>query len=181
MSSTLRLTLGAALAVLVAAKAAPAFAQTKIAVVDLQRALLEVDEGKRAKAQLKREFDKRQAKLDAQQGEAKALQESIKAGGGAMDPAKRARLEQDLQTKLVQLQQTYLQLQQELAQKEKALTSQIFGRMEGLLQQLAAENDVDIVLERGQGVLFAKEGLDLTGELIRRYNQRHAKKSGGKK
>ena len=59
------------LAVVVGSGAVPAVAraQQKIAYVDLQRALNEVEEGKAAKAALKKEFDSKQKALDERKTE----------------------------------------------------------------------------------------------------------------
>src|SRR5690606_29758469 len=58
----------------------------KIAYVDLQRALNEVDEGAAAKAALKKEFDAKQAELDKRQNELKAMKDEIDARGMMMTP-----------------------------------------------------------------------------------------------
>src|SRR6266540_4678138 len=65
-----RLLATAALAALgLAAAPTPARAEQKIAYVDLQRALNEIEEGKAAKANLKREFDQKQKMLDDKKSE----------------------------------------------------------------------------------------------------------------
>ena len=74
---------GAMVAVTFFSTTASAQAKTetvKLAYVDLQRALNEVDDGKKAKARLKRMFQERQKKLDdKQEGLKKALQSPKKA------------------------------------------------------------------------------------------------------
>ncbi|RMG21210.1 MAG: OmpH family outer membrane protein [Deltaproteobacteria bacterium] len=155
----------------------PALAQTRVAYVDIQRAILETDEGKQAKARLKKEFDKRQKELDRLQADLKARKEELDKQAMTMDPAKRQAKEAELQQKLLELQQRFVQLQGELSQQEKQLTERILGRMEGVLREIAVANDFDMVLEKGATVLYAKESLDLTGELIRKYNRRYGKKA----
>src|SRR5690348_3795756 len=51
------------------------YAQTRIAVVDLQRAITETEDGRRAKTRLKRLVQQRQKTLEATRDRAKALQE----------------------------------------------------------------------------------------------------------
>ena len=51
--------------------ASGALAQNKFAYVDMQRALDQIDEGKAIKAELKGEFDRKQAELDKKQEELK--------------------------------------------------------------------------------------------------------------
>src|SRR5688500_20071055 len=51
--------------------------RSKIGVVDLQRALVETEDGRKAKDQLKKLFEQRQKTLDKQQDELKAMKESV--------------------------------------------------------------------------------------------------------
>src|SRR5262245_1821067 len=49
----------------------------KIAVVDMQRALNETEDGRKAKAQLKKLFEDRQKQLDKQQKDLQTMKESL--------------------------------------------------------------------------------------------------------
>jgi hypothetical protein len=53
----------------------PARAQAKVAIVDMQRALTETEDGKTAKAQLEKLKDAKQKDIDAQQTELRKLKE----------------------------------------------------------------------------------------------------------
>jgi outer membrane protein len=152
---------------------------TSVAYVDLQRALLEVAEGRAAKAKLKKEFDKRQARLDGEQEELRRLKEELDKQSAVMDPAKKSEKEAELQRRFMELQQTYMTLQGELTKQEKELTDKIFSKMEVILREIAQANDIEIILERNNGVVYGVPGLDLTNELIRKYNKRFAKKKRG--
>lgn len=158
--------------------ALPAGAQDmKIAFVDLQRALNEVDEGAAAKAALKKEFDAKQAELDKRQNELKAMKDEIDARGMMMTPEAKQEKMADLQKKLMEVQQLYFQLQQELSQKEAQATSDIFAKMGTLLEAMGKDAGYTIIVEKS-AVLYAKPSLDLTNELIRRYNDAYGKKKG---
>lgn len=156
--------------------AAPAIAQTTVAYVDLQRALLEVHEGKAAKAKLKKEFDRRQSQLDGEQEDLRRLKDDLDKRASVMDPERRRDKEDELQRKLIALQQTYMQLQSELTGQEKGLTDKIFAKMEVILRNIAKENSIDMILEKNAGVVYATDSMDLTSELIRKYNTKHGKK-----
>lgn len=153
--------------------------EVKIAYVDLQRALNEVDEGAAAKAALKREFDAKQAELDRRQNELKALKDELDARGMMMTQEAKQEKAAELQRKLMEVQQLYLQLQQELSQKEAQATSGIFAKMGTLLETMGRESGYTLIVEKS-AVLYAKPSLDLTNELIRRYNDAYGTKKKGK-
>ncbi len=158
--------------------AAPAgAAEMKMAYVDLQRALNEVDEGAKAKAALKKEFDAKQAELDKRQNELKAMKEELDARGMMMTPEAKQEKMGELQKKLMEVQQLYYGLQQELSQKEAQATSGIFAKMGTLLEAMGKEAGYSMIVEKS-AVLYAKPSLDLTNELIRRYNDAYGTKKG---
>lgn len=149
---------------------APARADTKVAVVDLQRALNEVADGKAAKAKLKREFDTRQKELDEKQDELKKMQADLQARGDAMSEDARHKAQQEMDQKLMDVSRLYAQLQKELTQKEHDATKGIFQKMVTIVKGIAEKEGVSMVFERtDSGVFYFQPSLDLTNELIRAY------------
>jgi outer membrane protein len=145
--------------------------QTKIAVVDMQRALMEVDEGRKAKGQLKQLFDQRQKTLDKQQEDLRTLKEGIEKQRDVLSREVYAKKVEELQKALAELQQTYVEFQRELASKEAELTKPLIDRMQRIVRHLGQSEGYSLVLERGEaGVIFVPSNLDLTDLLIQRYN-----------
>ena len=160
------------------ALSSPALAQDKIGFVDLQRALNEVDEGAAAKKALKKEFDEKQKTLDAKQNELKALKDEIDQRGTMMKPEIKQEKLNDLQKRLLETQQLYFQLQQDLSKREAEATGDIFKKMGIIMQAMGEEQGFAMIVEKS-AVIYAKPALDVTNELIRRYNDSYGKK--GKK
>jgi outer membrane protein len=160
-------------ALLLAATAPKLYAQTtRIAVVDLQRALNETEDGRRAKARLKRLFKQRQQSLDKSQNELKALKEQIeqqvKAGVAEKVLQERAA---EYQKALIELQSKYMEYQRELAEQEAALTREIIARMERILRRIGQSDGYTLIVERNEGgVVWVPSNLDLTDQVIQRYN-----------
>lgn len=146
-----------------------AHADDKIGVVDLQRALNEVEEGATAKKALKNEFDAKQKTLDGKQNELKQLKDELDAQSTIMSPDKKAERVADLQRKLLEVQQLYMSLQQDLSKREGEATATIFQKMGVILAAMGAEQGFSAIVEK-TAVPFFKPSLDVTNELIRRYN-----------
>ncbi|MBI1946669.1 MAG: OmpH family outer membrane protein [Deltaproteobacteria bacterium] len=154
----------------------PALAEdVKLGFVDLQRALNEVDEGASAKKALKKEFDEKQKTLDAKQNELKALKDELDSRGTMMKPEVKQEKLNDLQKRLLETQQLYFQLQQELSKREGEATAEIFKKMGVILQTMGEEQGFSMIVEKS-AVVYAKPSLDVTNELIRRYNDAYGKK-----
>jgi outer membrane protein len=159
-----------------AAHAEPAF---KVAVVDMQRALHETEDGRKAKAQLKKLFEDRQKTLDKQQNDLKALKESLDKQHEVLSPAVLGKKQEELQKAFSDLQTTYMEFQRELQSKEGELTKDIIERMQRIMRRVGQAEGYSLVLERNEsGVVFVPTNLDLTDVLIQRYNAGEGKSDG---
>ncbi|WP_242346170.1 OmpH family outer membrane protein [Anaeromyxobacter terrae] len=169
MRHALRLT---AVLALLAATAAHA-AEPKIGFVDLQRALNEIDEGKAAKATLKHDFDEKQKQLDAKKVEFDKLRQDFEKQAVVMAEQARRDKAAELDRKANDLQQFWGQLQKDLSEREREVTRGIFDKMANITREIAEADGFTMVLERSDsGIVFALPALDLTNELIRKYNAR---------
>jgi outer membrane protein len=159
-----------------AAAPAPARAEQKIAYVDLQRALNEVEEGKVAKATLKREFEQKQKLLDDKKGEFDRLRQDLEKQSVVMSDEARKEKQTDLERKGIELQGFFVQLQKELSDREREATRGIFDKMHAIVREIADAEGVAMVLQ-SEALVYGAPSLDLTNELVRKYNARH--KGGG--
>jgi outer membrane protein len=150
------------------AKAAP---PTKIGYVDLEKALNDVEDGKKAKDKLKVSFDERQKKLDASVADFKKKKEAYDKKAPLLKPEARDVEEQALEKQYIELQTLAAQLQQEIAVEEAKLTKPIFDRFAKILQTMGETGAYAVILEKNQSaILYAPDSLNLTSELVRSYN-----------
>ena len=141
----------------------------KLGYVDMQRALNETEDGRKAKANLKKVFDQKQKELDEQQQQLKKDVEDLEKKRTLLPPDKLREKEAELQSRMQKVQQTYLRHQQDLSGKEQEATAKIFERMQKIIAKIAATENFSMIMDKA-GLVFAKPHLDLTNELIRRYN-----------
>jgi len=170
MFVTVRTAAIAAVALALAPLAARA-ADPKFGYVDLQRALEEIDEGKGAKAQLKKDFDEKQKQLDQRTDEVKKLDADFQKQSLVMAPDAKAAKAAEIERKKGEVQQFFVGLQQDLAGREREVTRGIFDKMIAMVRELAEAEGFTMVLDRNT-VLYAPPSLDVTNELVRKYNAR---------
>jgi outer membrane protein len=161
------LALGAALAPGLAS------AEQKIGYVDLQRALNEVDEGKAAKALLKKDFDDKQKEIDAKKADFEKLQVDFEKQASVMSEQAKKDKAQDLDRRARELQALFVSSQKDLSEREQKATRGIFDKMAQIVGEIAEADGFTMVLERNSGLVYAPASLDLTNELIRKYNTRY--------
>jgi outer membrane protein len=151
-----------------------AAAEVKIAYVDLQRALNEVEEGKSAKAKLKKKFEKSQQQLDAEQEALKKKKEELDKKKLAMDEATLRQKAEELDREMVRVSGIYAKLQKELTEEERKATGEIFKKMRDLIAGLAEKEGLSFVLEANEsGLLYGPPSMDLTNDLVRSYNEKY--------
>ena len=172
------LTLVTALALAFFATPAAAQADGKIAYVDLQRALNEVDEGKAAKASLKREFDQKQKLLDEKKTEFDRLRADLEKQSMVMSEDARKQRQGDLERKGMELQGFFVQLQKELSEREREATRGIFDKMHGIVREIAEQEGVAMVVQ-AEALVYGLPALDVTNELVRKYNARYKPGAAG--
>ncbi len=151
-----------------AAADAPAF---KIGYVDMQSALNLIDEGKKEKAKLKKDFDGKQKRLDDMQNELKKSKEDYDKQVAMLKDDVRMKRQTELQEKFMKLQQEYAAMQKDLSEREQAVTRDIFGKMKGIIDKIGDRDNYTLILERNEGnVLYFKKHMDITDEVVRIYN-----------
>jgi len=155
-------------------------AEQKIGYVDLQRALNEVDEGKTAKALLQKDFAEKQKTLDAKKAEFEKLQADFEKQSVVMSEQARKDKTADLDRRARDLLALFVNLQKDLSEREREATRGIFDRMNGIVREIAEADGFTYVFEKGAGIVYAPASLDVTNELIRKYNAKYPG-SGAKK
>jgi outer membrane protein len=166
-----RITVVLAALLLTVSQPKTAAAQTKIGVVDMQRALAETEDGHKAKDTLKKLFEQRQKTLDKQQEDLKTLKESVEKQRDVLSRDVLAKKLEEYQKAFGELQTTYMEFQRELAAKEGELTKPIMERMQRIMRRIGQTDGYSLILERAEaGVVYIPSSYDLTDVLIQRYN-----------
>ena len=150
----------------------------KFAYVDMRRAISETDDGKAVKSMLQAEVASKQLLLNNLQSEIKALKDSLDKQGSIMKPSVRKQKEEQMKQKIEEAQRQYIGMQQGLAQKEQEAMGGVLKKFETVLQKIGNEGDYAMIFTKSEGaLLYAKSHLDLTNEVIRKYNQMFSPKT----
>jgi outer membrane protein len=141
-----------------------------IAMVNMQTVLLETNQGKAARKKLEESSNAKQKKLEKKRKKLEADQAKLKdLAGEALMAA-----QESLQKELLEMQNVYMTMQQELAQQEGQVLEDMYKKCQAIVDKIAGEMEIDLVLIRDENsVLYVDDGLDITGLVIKRYNEKH--------
>jgi outer membrane protein len=157
-------------AVLVTEEAHADPAQSRFAVIDTRRAIMETEEGLRVQANLKKLFDAKQVELSEkeqklqQDGEAIAKEEKAKGASAAIEQKKL-----EWRQRAAALQETLMEYQREMQRKEAELTTPMFQKMITLVKRVASTDGYDLVVDKA-AVPYYRADLDITDKVIQMYN-----------
>jgi outer membrane protein len=146
-----------------------ALADTKVATVDVQRALLQTEEGMRAAATLQNFTKKRQGELDGLQEALQKEQDDLRKQSAFLSRGAFQRRTEHWQRRMLDVQTRFIQYQKELATKQQELTGPIMQKLFGAIRRVAGRKSVDIIVDRA-AVPFARADLDLTDMVVQTFN-----------
>jgi len=163
----------AAIAVLVTGFAIPAVAQTKVAVIDVQRVVSESDPGKEALQKLAGLRDAKAQEGQGLQQELQALRDQFSKQQFTLSEEKLEELQKQIQDKGIALQRFQDDATREL---EEARTREL-GRLEQqimpIINEIGQERGLTLIFNKFQsGLVYADDTVDITDEVIRRFNTR---------
>ena len=165
-----RLMIGLAL---FAATGLSAFAQQKIAVIDMQSALLGTKDGQKAAAELKAKFSPRELELQKKQQELQSKQDQFKKAENTLSDEAKANMARDIDALTRNLQRDSDDARQDLDQEQQRILNDLGQRMMQVLQKYAADKQLTMVMDvSGQpnNVLFASNTIDITRDIIAMYD-----------
>lgn len=150
-----------------------ASAQMKIAVVSLQQALNEVNEGKRAMASIKADIESKKSQLEKMKGDIKAKREALEKQRMVLSKEALSSKMNELQNQFLELQKKAMEYDQQVKTKESESVQRILKSLRGIVTEMAKKDGYDIVYENSADtVLYSKTAVDLTPDLIKAYNKR---------
>lgn len=159
------------LAALMSSSMALAQTATKVAVVDMQKAIQTTEAGKKAKKELEGEFEKRKKELQKKEGDLKKMGEDLEKKRSVLSEEVLAKRQAEMQEEMLKYRETLNKNQMEIQKKEQDLTRPILEKMRKIIGEVAKAGGYQIVLESSAGVLYAEGSIDLTDQVIKAFEK----------
>jgi len=155
-----------------APQALPFPAGATIAYLNIQRIANESAEGKSATAKVKALNDKKVAELGAKQKQLADSQDKLQKGGAMLNDAARGTLEKDIEKLQVDIQRYTQDAQAEVQEMQQELQNEFQRKLMPIIDAVAKEKNLQMVFSVADaGVVWAYPGLDVTGDVIKRFDQ----------
>jgi outer membrane protein len=145
-------------------------AQSKVAVVNLQRAVFDSAEIKKADAEMQAKFKPRQDEIDRLDKEIADLAKQLQGSNGKLSAQQEADLNATGQNKQRRLKYLQDDLQTDAQTYRNEVLSKSSQKMTDVVKKLAEEKGVDLVVDTST-TLYFKPALDLTNDAIAAYDK----------
>ena len=142
----------------------------KVAFINIQRIAGESSEGRAASARLKAFQEKKLADLGERQKQLSANQEKLQKSGAVLSDSARSALEKDVERSQVDLQRAQQDAQTELQELQREIEADFQKKLTPVIDAVAQEKSLQIVLGPESGIVWANPALDITAEVIKRFD-----------
>ncbi len=155
--------------------AVPAWGQdkVKIGLIDIQRAISDSQAGKKAREKFQAQVKKTEADLMREKNDVEKLKTDVEKKGPLMKEDDRKNLEKELQRRVLNYQRNLRDSQEELAQKERDMTTEILKDLEKVVADFGKNEKYGLILERST-ILYSDSAMDVTTKVVDLYNNRGA-------
>jgi outer membrane protein len=159
-----------ALVALAALTSVLASAQSKVAVINLQRAVLESAEIKKASNELEAKYKPRQADLERIQKELQGIQNQLQTMSGKLTAQAEAELTGRGQRLQRELQRKTEDLQADVDRERNEILGKSTQKMQDVVKKISEAKGIDMVVDVSQTIYF-KPALEITTEAIAEYDK----------
>jgi outer membrane protein len=136
----------------------------KIGVINIERTLSTTPAGKRANDAFEKTRKTKQAELDRRQDALKKADADLQKQKAILKPDAYAAKQAELEKQFVDLQQTYVKLERELAASRTKLIQDLLKQAEPLIAKIAKAEGVHLIIDESATV-WADPSVDLTAKL----------------
>lgn len=144
-------------------------------IVDMQKIILTVEEGKKARTQLETEIKQKEQELKQQKDELETLNREWQEKSSLLSEDAKMRKQQEFQEKILALRNAEISSQNEIKQKEAQATQKIAIKVAKIVDTLAKSKNLKVVFERNtSGLLYLENPMDLTDSVIVDYNKQNS-------
>jgi len=150
-------------------------AQSKVAVVNLQRAVLESAQIKKASAELEAKFKPRQVAAQKIEQELQTIQQQLQNGQGKLTPQAEGDLQAQGTRRQRELQRMSDDLQADVERDRNEILGKAAQKMQAVVKTLAETKGFDIVIDT-QTAIYFKATTEITAEAIAAYDKAYPAK-----
>ncbi len=146
----------------------------KIAVIDMQGAILQTKEGQQASNELKAKFGPKEQEMAKRNQDLAAKQAQYQKTAATLSDAARASAEREITTLEKNLKRDTDDAQADVQAEENRLLGGILQKMQGVMQKYAIDKQISMIVDlssQPNNLLYADKSVNITADVIALYDK----------
>jgi outer membrane protein len=149
---------------------------TRVAIINIQQAVMATKEGLVAGNALKQKFAPKQTEFEKRQADIQSQQDLLKKGSATMSAEAKDKLQREIDAKIKSLQRDAQDAQDDSQQDMGKIYNELGEKMVQIIEQYAYQNGYAVVLDvssQQTPVIWAAPSTNITADIIALYDQAH--------
>lgn len=154
--------------------------QGKVAVINIQGAIISTKDGQKAAAELNAQTAPKKRELEQKQNDINTLQDQLNKGSNTLSDARKNDLYKTIEDKKKNLQRDVEDAQSDLEAAQNKILQQLGQKIMVVIEKYARDNGITMVVDvsnQQSPVLYASPSIDITKEIIELYDKNTASAS----
>lgn len=150
------------------------FAEVLVGLVDIQKVITSIKEGKNVQKTLEKSFNDKKTLLKKDEDKIKKAQEDYKKQSMVLAEAARMNKEREMQEMMMKLQNKTMEYQREIQKMEQDLKKPILDKLRPIIDEVSKEAKVAMTFELSAApIVYAEAKKDITEDVIKAYDKKH--------
>jgi outer membrane protein len=149
-------------------------AQSKVAAINIQAAIIGTKDGQKAAAELNSKMQPKKRELEQRQNDINAMQDQLNKGQNTMSETAKSDLYKNIEAKKKTLQREVEDAQADLEADQNKLMQQLGQKIVAVIERYARDNGYTMVVDVGNPntpVIYASPSVEITKEVIELYDK----------
>jgi outer membrane protein len=149
-------------------------ASVVVGLVDIQKIITSIKEGKGVQTKLEKAFNDKKSILKKDEEKIKKAQEDYKKQSMVLAEQARLNKEREIQESMMKLQGKTMEFQKEIQKMEQDFKKPILEKLRPIIDEVSKANAVAMTFELSAApIVYAEAKKDLTEEVIKAYDKKY--------
>jgi outer membrane protein len=151
-----------------------ASAQVLVGLVDIQKVITTIKEGKNVQKTLEKSFNDKKAILKKDEDKIKKAQEDYKKQSMVLAEAARMNNEREMQEAMMGLQNKTMEFQKEIQKMEQDMKKPILEKLRPIIDEVSKAAKVAMTFELSAApIVYAENKIEITDDVIKAYDKKY--------
>jgi outer membrane protein len=150
------------------------FSAVVVGLVDIQKVITSIKEGKNVQKTLEKSFNEKKAVLKKDEDKIKKAQEDYKKQSMVLAETARMNKEREMQEMMMKLQSKTMEYQKEIQKMEQDLKKPILEKLRPIIDEVSKSAGVAMTFELSAApIVYAEAKKEITDDVIKAYDKKH--------